>query len=119
MPRRGAGLFGFTVARIRNPSTVTLHQRYIYRCYLQIAALDLNRSPHPALWIITWAPIQPVATRPLAIQKNGTWYTYGLDLTKNECEVFGSTGYIAAAYTYTPFGEVSAKGAVTQPILKP
>ena len=26
---------------------------------------------------------QPVATRPLAIQKDGTWYTYGWDLTRD------------------------------------
>ena len=32
---------------------VTLHQRYIYLGYLQIAALDLTRSAHPALWFIT------------------------------------------------------------------
>ena len=57
-----------------------------------------------------------IATRPLAIQKNGTWYTYGLDLTKNVCEVFGSSGYIGTAYTYSPYGEVSATGNVERPI---
>ncbi|MCI6981725.1 MAG: RHS repeat-associated core domain-containing protein [Akkermansia muciniphila] len=96
--------------------TVTLHQRYIYRGYLQIAALDLTRTAHPCLWLITWDPTQPVATRPLAIQKDGTWYTYGFDLTKNVMEVFGSDGYIKTAYTYTPFGEATASGNVTQPI---
>ena len=54
--------------------------------------------------------------RPLAIQKDGTWRTYGLDLTKNVCEVFGSNGYINTAYTYPPFGAVTASGSVTQPI---
>lgn len=34
--------------------TVTLHHRYVYRGYLQIAALDLTRSAHPALWFVTW-----------------------------------------------------------------
>jgi len=34
------------------------------------------------------------ATRPLAIQKDGTWFTYGYDLTKNVYEVFGPAGYI-------------------------
>ena len=29
----------------------------------------------------------------------GGRYTYGLDLTKNVCEVFGTTGYINTAYT--------------------
>lgn len=96
---------------------VTLHQRYIYRGYLQIACIDLTRNHHPLLWLITWDPLQSISTRPLAIQKDGTWYTYGLDLTKNVCEVFGSTGYIATSYTYTPYGSVTTNGSVTQPIM--
>ena len=96
--------------------SVTLHQRFLYRGYLQIACCDLTRSNHPCLWLITWDPSQLVATRPLAIQLNGTWYTYGWDLTKNICEVFGPAGYIRTAYTYTPYDEVSATGDVTQPI---
>ena len=96
--------------------SVTLHQRYIYRGYLQIACIDLTRSHHPALWYITWDVTQPVATRPLAIQINGTWYTYGLDLTKNVCEVFSSTGYVSTSYSYSPFGLVTASGSVVQPI---
>ena len=96
--------------------TVTLHQRYLYRGYLQIACIDLTRSHHPGLWLITWDPTQPIATRPLAIQKDGTWYTYGLDRTKNVCELFGSTGYISTAYTYSPYGSVIAAGSITQPM---
>ena len=95
--------------------TTTLHHRYIYRGYLQIAALDLTRSAHPALWFVTWAPSQPTATRPLAIQKDRAWFTYGYDLTKNICEVFGPAGYIRTAYAYAPFGAVTASGDVTQP----
>ena len=95
--------------------TVELHHRYIYRGYLQIAALDLKRSAHPALGLVTWDPSQPTATRPLAIQKDGTWFTYGYDITKNICEVFGQHGYIRTAYSYAPFGSVSASGDVTQP----
>ena len=93
----------------------TLHHRYIYRGYLQIAALDLTRSAHPALWFVTWDPSQPTATRPLAIQKDGTWFTYGYDITKNICEVFGPAGYIRTSYSYAPFGAVTASGDVTQP----
>ncbi len=96
--------------------SVTLHQRYLYRGYLQIACCDLTRTAHPCLWLITWDPVQPTNTRPLAIQKDGTWYTYGLDLTKNVCEVFGSTGYIATTYTYSPYGSITATGTVDQPI---
>jgi len=43
---------------------------------------------------VTWDPSQATATRPLAIQKDGTWFTYGYDITKNVCEVFGPAGYI-------------------------
>ena len=96
--------------------SVTLHQRFLYRGYLQIACCDLTRSNHPCLWLITWDPSQPVATRPLAIQKDGTWYTYGWDLTKNVCEVYGQHGYIRTKYSYAPYGGVFVSGDVTQPI---
>ena len=96
--------------------SVTLHQRFLYRGYLQIACCDLTRSNHPCLCLITWDPFQPVATRPLAIQKDGTWYTYGWDLTKNICEVYGQHGYIRTNYSYSPYGEVTISGDVTQPI---
>ncbi|MBQ8376945.1 MAG: RHS repeat-associated core domain-containing protein, partial [Akkermansia sp.] len=125
-------------------NNVTLHQLYIYRGYLQIASIDLTRSHHPALWYITWDPTQPVATRPLAIQKDGSWFSaparlakqgfrsqvcsrlggwllkphpaYGWDLTKNICELYGPSGYIRTAYTYSPYGQVTSTGDVDQPI---
>jgi len=96
--------------------TVLTNHRFLYRGYLQIAALDLTRSTLNALWYITWDPTEPVATRPLAIQKDGTWYTYGLDLPKNITEVYGTNGGIKTAYTYTPYGQVTASGSTTQPI---
>ncbi|MDD6812947.1 MAG: NlpC/P60 family protein [Akkermansia muciniphila] len=96
--------------------SVTLHQRFLYRGYLQIACCDLTRSNHPCLWLITWDPSQPVATRPLAIRKDGTWYTYGWDLTKNICEVYGQNGYVRTNYSHSPYGEVTANGDVTQPV---
>ena len=58
---------------------------------------------------------EPVATRPLAIQKDGTWYTYGHDLTKNVWELYKANGTIATAYDYAPFGEVTASGTAEQP----
>ena len=96
--------------------SVTLHQRYIYRGYLQIACLDLTRSHHPCLWLLTWDPSQPDATSPLTIQINGTWYTYGWDISKNVCELFSTYGTISTSYTYTPFGSVRAIGSLSQPI---
>ena len=94
--------------------SVTNYLRYIYRGYLQIAAI--NAVSGVFQWFILWDPTQPVATRPLGIRKDGTWYTYGWDLTKNICEVFSSGGTILTAYTYTPYGSVTATGNVTQPI---
>ena len=76
---------------------ITTSHRFLYRGYLQIACCDRTRSAHPSLWLITWDPSQPVATRPLAIQKDSTWYTYGWDLTKNIWETYTTTGYIGTA----------------------
>lgn len=90
--------------------TITLHQFYLYRGYLQIAALDLTRSSLPSLWLTHWDPTEPIATRPLSIRKNATWYTYGHDLTKNVTELYKTDGSIATAYDYTPFGAVTAVG---------
>ena len=101
--------------KVTENGTVTLHQRYLYRGYLQIACCDLLRPAHPCIWFITWDPTQPEATRPLAIQKDATWYTYGWDVTKNTCEIFGQSGYIRATYTYSPYGLVSSVGDVEQP----
>ena len=95
---------------------ITTSHRFLYRGYLQVACCDLLRSNEPCLWFITWDPTQEIATRPLAIQKDGTWYTYGWDLTKNVWEVYGTTGYIGSAYTYTAYGHVTASGTVEQPI---
>ena len=92
-----------------------MHQHYLYRGYLQIAALDLTRSNTPALWLLHWDPTQPIATRPLSLRKNGTWYTYGHDLTKNVTELYKADGTIATAYDYTPYGSVTASG-IDQPI---
>ena len=95
---------------------ITSSHRFLYRGYLQIACCDRKRATHPCLWLITWDPTQPIATRPLAIQKDSTWYTYGWDLTKNIWEAYTTSGYIGTAYTYTAYGQVTASGAVEQPI---
>ena len=102
--------------KITSDGTVILHQRYIYYGYLQIAAVDLIRSSHPALWFITWDPTQSTNTRPLAIQVNGKWFTYGWDSMKNICELFSDAGFISSSYTYTPFGKVTVQGNIWQPL---
>ncbi len=132
--------------KVTTNGTLTEHRRFLYRGYLQIdsppphrrltpagqsrfahcptgltavgrlACCDLTRAYTPALWFITWDPTQPTATRPLAIQKNGTWYTYGWDLTKNICETYRTDGRIDLAYTYTPYGECTPAHTYDQPI---
>jgi len=96
--------------------TVTLHQHYLYRGYLQISCIDFTRSHHPGLWLITWEPIQPLAARPLAIQINGTWHTYGWDNNKNISELYSTSGFISTAYSYSPFGKVAKTDNIEQPI---
>ena len=96
--------------------TVASHERYLYRGYLQIAALNMLNNRN-VLRTLLWDPLEPKATRPLALQKNGTWYTYGHDLTKNVCELFATDGTIAAAYDYAPYGGVVKTGNVDQPFL--
>ena len=102
--------------KVTTNGTVTLHQYYIYRGYLQIACCDLMRNATPCLWYILWDPTQSETTRPLAIQKDGVWYAYGWDITKNICEVYGQTGYIRSLYTYSPYGSVTSEGDVNQMI---
>ena len=97
-------------------TSVILNHRYLYRGYLQIAALDLTRTTLNALWYILWDPTEPVATRPLAIQTAGSWFAYGRDLTKNVMELYKSNGTIANSYSYAPFGEVTQRGNITNPL---
>ena len=94
--------------------TVSSYLRYMYRGYLQIAAIDAVSGVFR--WFLFWDPTQPEAARPLAIRKDGTWYAYGWDLTGNVTEIFGKAGYLRTVYTYTPYGEATAEGDVTQPI---
>ena len=100
--------------KVEQNGETTLHERYVYRNYLQIAALDLrtNTTKHTILW----DPTQPTATRPLAIQQAGPWYTYAWDLTKNITALFTPIAALSTTYTYTPFGKVTAEGEVDQPI---
>ena len=96
---------------------VTSRLRYIYKNNHLIACCDMMRSGHPSLWLITWEAGDIVQSRPLAIQKDGTWYAYGWDLTKNICEIFGQHGYIRTTYKYSPYGNVESAGDVEQPLL--
>ena len=63
--------------------TVASHERYLYRGYLQIAALDMLNSRN-VLRTLLWDPLEPVATRPLALVQAASLYCYnGL---QQECD---------------------------------
>ena len=95
--------------------TVASHERCLYRGYLQLAALDMldNRN---VLRTLLWDPLEPVATRPLALVQAASLYCYGWDFNKNVTEVFDARGTIAATYDYSPYGTVGSTGNLVQPV---
>lgn len=105
-----------TYKKVTTLDTVILYHRYIYRGYKVIAICDLSQSVHPCISLITWDPLRPSISRPLALQNNGTWFTYGWDVNKNVCEVYSHLGYIKAAYSYTPYGKNTKENNFNQEI---
>ena len=101
--------------KVTQNGTVASHERYLYRGYLQIAALDMldNRN---VLRTLLWDPLEPMATRPLALVQGASLYCYGVDFNKNVSEVFDAQGTIAAAYDYSPYGSVTGTGSLVQPV---
>ena len=95
--------------------TVASHERYLYRGYLQRAALDMLNSRN-VLRTLLWDPLEPVATRPLALVQAASLYCYGWDFNKNVTEVFDARGTIAATYDYSPYGTVTGTGSLVQPV---
>ena len=76
-------------------------QRFVYDGYLQIA--DNNGNAY------IWDPTEPVATRPLAWNRNSAVSYYVHDGNKNVSEVVAADGALAAHYEYAPFGAVSVQ----------
>ena len=95
--------------------TVASHERYLYRGYLQIAALDMLNSRN-VLRTLLWDPLEPTATRPLALAQDASLYCYGMDFNKNVTEVFDAQGNVAAAYDYSPYGQAASTGDLVQPV---
>ena len=65
---------------------------------------------------LLWDPLEPVATRPLALVQAASLYCYGWDFNKNVTEVFDGRGTIAATYDYSPYGIVGSTGNLVQPV---
>jgi len=101
--------------KVTENGTVTSHERYLYRGYLQIAALDmLNRRD--VLRTLLWDPQEPVVTRPLALVQDNILYCYGVGFNKNVAEVFDKQGAMGVAYDYSPYGIVGSTGSLVQPV---
>jgi len=99
-----------TEMKVMQSGATTRHERYLYRGYLQLAALNLLDATN-VIHAITWDPTEPVATRPLGIHLEGEgegMYTYGFDQVKNVTELFDATGALAATYDYAPFGALTS-----------
>jgi RHS repeat-associated protein len=96
-----------TEMKVMQSGATTRHERYLYRGYVQIAALDLLDATN-VIHTITWDPTEPVATRPLSLQRGTNGWSYGFDQVKNVTELFDATGTLAAAYDYAPFGALTA-----------
>jgi len=103
------------VKKVTVNGTVTSHERYLYRGYLQLAALDMLNSRN-VLRTLLWDPLEPMATRPLALVQDNALYCYGVDFNKNVTEVFNKEGAIAVAYDYSPYGTVTKTGNFVQPV---
>ena len=104
--------------KVTQNGTVTSHERYLYRGYLQIAALDMLNSRN-VLRTLLWDPLEPTATRPLALAQDASLYCYGMDFNKNVTEVFDAQGNVAAAYDYSPYGQAASTGNIDQPEERP
>ncbi len=94
--------------------TVASHERYLIPRLFLDSALDC-RTPN-VLRTLLWDPLEPTATRPLALVQDNTLYCYGWDVNKNVTEVFDAQGTIAAAYDYSPYGAVTSTGSLVQPV---
>ena len=101
--------------KVTQNGTVASHERYLYRGYLQIAALDMLNSRN-VLRTLLWDPLEPTATRPLALAQDASLYCYGMDFNKNVTEVFDAQGNVAAAYDYSPYGQAASTGDLVQPV---
>ena len=90
--------------------TTNAHHRFVYDGYLCIQRL--NASSNNAIDLVFgWDPSEPVATRPLVLQKYGQYsmfYTHDGNKNVSELVFFQQSNGIAAHYEYAPFGAVTA-----------
>lgn len=91
------------------------HHRFVYDGYVCIQRL--NAASNNAIDLVfTWDPSEPIATRPLVLQKYGQYnlfYTHDGNKNVSELVFFQQANGIAAHYEYAPFGAVTATSRST------
>lgn len=101
--------------KVTQTGALLLHERYLYKGLVQVAALDLldgAAMKHALLW----DPTQPRATRPLALVTQGASYLFAHDQNKNVTELLDSSGQIVGRYDYAPFGQAAFAGSLASPV---
>jgi len=97
------------------PAATNAHHRFVYDGYVCIQRL--NAASNNAIDLVFgWDPSEPVATRPLVLQKYGQYnlfYTHDGNKNVSELVFFRQANGIAAHYEYAPFGAVTYKSSST------
>ena len=107
---------GRRVEYIETVNSVTnTHHRFVYDGYVCIQRL--NAASNNAIDLVFgWDPSEPVATRPLILQKYeqyNMFYTHDGNKNVSELVFFQQANGIAAHYEYAPFGAVTAASRST------
>ena len=91
------------------------HHRFVYDGYICIQRF--NAASRNAIdLVISWDPSEPVATRPLILQKYGQYnlfYTHDGNKNVSELVFLQQANGIAAHYEYAPFGAVTTTSRST------
>ena len=101
---------GRRVEYVETVSVVTnAHHRFVYDGY--VCTQRLNALANNAIDLVFgWDPSEPVATRPLVLQKYwqyNIFYTHDGNKNVSELVFFQQANGIAAHYEYAPFGAVT------------
>ena len=90
-------------------ATTNVHHRFVYDGYLCIQRLDASVGNGIDL-IFAWDPADPIATRPLMIEKPGACMlhvTHDGNKNVSDLVLFNGGSGVAAHYEYAPFGAVT------------
>ncbi len=89
---------------------INAHHRFVYDGYLCVQRLN-GAANNSIDLVFGWDPSEPIATRPLVLQKYGEYnlfYTHDGNKNVSELVFFQQANGIAAHYEYAPFGAVTA-----------